>query len=383
MKIAFTTTVSFNSSSMIGRVIPLAHELSTKHEIHILYMDESQTKSVDPTFKSHSIGVLPFTRTPNGKIRLQGWRLMTRLLTAALHTTQVLFRVSPEVVVIVKSQPHNVLGASLWHLFNPRAKIILDVDDFELTANVLTSLSQRAVFHWAERRATSLADHITAATPFLADHFSQLDDRKKVTLIPTSIQAAWHSPLIPSDQPQLLYVGSLSRTSGHRIDLLLPILKAVKAIVPTVRLTIAGTGDDEKYLQEECKKENLSNAVTFTGRFVPNTLKPHLTTNTVMLDPVDTSITERAKSSFRVALAAALGMPVVTSNVGIRPYLLPASLHTKYFAAPANVAEYAKKIVALLNETPTASVRAELRQHAGRHSWVTLAKKYDDILRHE
>ena len=186
MTIAFATTMSTRGSTVIGRVMPLAEQFAKHHQVHVLVLNES--KKSDNNIHLHTVGQEPFIRTKQGKTRLTSLPLIFCLLTIALKTTITLFRISPDAVIIVKSLPHNVLGVWLWSLFNKNKKIILDVDDFELTANILTSINQRAAIHWAERVGANLAETIVTASPFLKDHFEQLtQNKKKVVMIPTGI----------------------------------------------------------------------------------------------------------------------------------------------------------------------------------------------------
>lgn len=116
---------------MIGRVLPLAKEFSKQHAVHILVLGEASSE--EPTITLHRVGDLPFIRTETGKKRLQGIALIFRLLSNALQTARRLLALAPDVVIIVKPLPHNVLGVLLWRLLAGRsAQVILDVDDFEL-----------------------------------------------------------------------------------------------------------------------------------------------------------------------------------------------------------------------------------------------------------
>lgn len=379
MTIAFATTMSPRGSTVIGRVMPLAEQFTKHHQVHILLLNES--KKSDNNIHLHTVGQEPFIRTKQGKTRLTGLPLIFCLLTIALKTTITLFRINPDVVIIVKSLPHNVLGVRLWLLFNKNKKIILDVDDFELTANVLTSINQRAAIHWAERVGADLADVVVAASPFLKDHFEQLtQNKKKVVMIPTGISATTKQRVARREDPSLLYIGSLSISSGHRIDILPDIFTLVQKTYPDAQLHIAGSGDDTMRLKRQFTKQELKH-VHWHGRFATSAqIEDILQRITIILDPVDASIANRAKSSFRTTLAAAHGLPVVTSDVGIRPYLLPPPLHDRFFAKPANPKAYAEKIISLLQKPLTATEQCSLLDHAEQYTWQTLASNYDKLL---
>jgi hypothetical protein len=191
MKIAFVSALAPHSSTMIGRIVPLARHFAKNHEVHIMALDAEDHKINNTNIKIHSVGKEPFIRTPSGKKRLRGWRLITRLTLITGATLQKIFQINPEMVIIVKPLPHNVAAVALWQIFIRRKKIILDADDFELTANTLSSFLQRAAMHIAERVAIHIASRIVVATPFLSDRFQQITG---------SAPEYMHHPLPPLNQ---------------------------------------------------------------------------------------------------------------------------------------------------------------------------------------
>ena len=380
MKIVFATTQNTAGSTVIGRISPIASFLAKNNDVHLLLLDTRHKSKPNKTnLHYHSVGQEPFQRTPDGKRRLSGIRLIIQLKINAIRTCLALFKINPDTVVIVKPLPHNVAGVWLWRLFNQNKKIVLDVDDFELTANVLTSLTQRAAIHWAERTSAKMASTIITATPFLTDHFKQLTNNKKqVVIIPTGIDNIPSQS--PPTKPTLLYIGSISISSGHRVDLLPDILNNICKSKPDTAMIIAGDGDHINQIKDQFKKLNLLNRVTFTGRFTPKQIPKLLVKTNIIVDPIDSSISVRAKSSFRAALAGATGPPIVTSNIGIRPYFLPDELHNKFFAKPANSKDYADKITALFNNPLQNRERELMIQKSQQFSWQKLAGRYKEII---
>lgn len=387
MKIAFLTTQEVTGSTVVGRVLPLARELAKEHEVTVLVHKSSSTnpktplKTSDVDVQCLTFGRDPFIRTASGKRRLKGITLVGRLkLNAALAAVE-LFRIKPDVIVITKSLPESVLAAWFAKLiFLPKATFILDVDDFELTANELSSPLQRAAVHWAQRAGAHIAQHIVAATPFLQDYFMQLAPSKSVSMIPTGIHDAINVGLF-TGPPTLLYIGSVSGSSGHRVDMLPDILEQVRRHVPDTVLVIAGGGDDQAKLKILFAERGLTDAVVWAGHFSLEDIPSLLSRVHVILDPIDSSITNRAKSSFRVMIAAAAAMPVVTSNIGIRSQLVPAESHSQFFADPSNPESYAEKAVKLLRAPLAPSARDALKQHGIRYTWKVLARQYIAILK--
>lgn len=374
MKIAFVTTQSSDGSTLIGRTLPIAEHLAKQHDVHLLAFIPVPNV---PRITCHSSGHNPFTRTSAGKKRLRSWALLVNMLHSAFTISYHLWRINPNLVVIVKTLPHNVLGVRLWHLFHSGRQIIVDVDDFELTANHLTSLWQRAAIHWAQRCAARMANHIIAATPFLSDYFSNLHPQAPVSLLPTGI----NPPPTPiyTTEPTIAYLGSLSISSGHRVDFLPSVLTYLIKFYPHVKLILAGTGDDEDKLKQAFAARHLSSSVTWHGRFTNDDLAMLLDKTSIVVDPIDSSIANRAKSSFRVALAVSVGLPVVTSNIGLRPWLIPAHLHHRFFAPPEPL-NLAKQIAALLSNPISSADRLSLISHTRRFSWSKLAADYQAII---
>ncbi len=413
MKIVFVTTQSFMQSTLIGRVLPLAQEFQKMgNKIVLLIHRENSpasstlgvlplTPSVFPArFGIHTIGVNPFERTSNGKKRKNGLRLIWTMKINALRAAWCLIREKPDVVIIVKPLPENTLAVLLAKPFLRNTNIILDVDDFELEANELTSLVQRAAIHWSERVAVQLASHIIIATPFLGDHMKLLAGNKKpVTLIVTGLPSPATlisstlgvSALTPSVFPMsvattdranhnILFIGSISHSSGHRVDMLPEILFYIRKSIPDATLTIAGSGDDEENLRKKFQDITLADAVTWTGRFTMDDV-PRLLQNTVVLiDPIDTSIANRAKSSFRVALALEYGIPIITSSIGIRTDMIPVQLHEKFFARPENIKDYAEKITNIFTSPLTQEESGSMKKKSEEYRWDNLAKVYYDCL---
>lgn len=377
MKIAFVTTQSIHGSTVIGRVVPLASQLSKKFDVHILLHGASNRHPSE--IKFHNTGQDPFTHTKKGKARYKGIHLIWLMGSNAIRIFAKLLLVNPERVIIVKPLPENVLGASLWHILHPSKKIILDVDDYELTANKLTSLAQRGVIHWSERTAAKISSVIVTASPFLSDHFSQLTrGRKKIRMIPTGITR--HNINFKNHKPShnLLYIGSVSLSSGHRVDLLPEIFYQVRQTIADTTLTIAGSGDDVQLLQKKFKQMNLP--VIWLGRFNNNYISQILQSSDIILDPIDASIANRAKSSFRILAAGLFGKAAVTSNVGIRPELIPSLLHESFFAEPESTNSYAEKIIKLLENPISSEQIISLRKKAREFTWDKLSSKYERCL---
>lgn len=392
MKILFVTTQSLVQSTLIGRVMPLAEEFQKiGNEVKVLiHSEKTPTPSTlggnGETLGVFPIGPNPFQRTEHGKKRKSGVALVWTTTMNALRAAWQLVKIKPNVIIIVKPLPENTLAVKLVKPFLRHAKIILDVDDFELEANQLTSLLQRAAIHWSERVASKMASHIIVATPFLGDHMQLLAGSKKpVTLIPTGLPISSTlgvSSLTPSvfsiglAKHTILFAGSLSISSGHRVDLLPEILLYVRKSIPNAQIIIAGSGDDEHTLRERFAKLHLQDAVTWHGRFTLDDIASLVIHSSVLIDPIDASIANRAKSSFRVALALTYGVPIVTSNIGIRTMMIPQELQKFFFAKPGDAYAYAEKIIDIFKNPITSHHATILTSASRQYQYDHLAKMY-------
>jgi glycosyltransferase involved in cell wall biosynthesis len=383
MKIVFLTTQSSVQSTLVGRVVPLAKQFITMGHTTLLlvHREKDSKKKGQDSLEGVPVritGVNPFSRSVGGKKRSKGFYLLWTMKINAWRAAWALVTERPDVIVLVKPLPENTLAAVLARPFLWNTKIVLDVDDFELFANNLSSLMERAAIHASERVATAISSHIVVATPFLYDHIHQMVAGKKdITLIPTGldlIPSSLHDPL-----HAMAYIGSLSVSSGHRVDLLPEILSAVRKHVPDATLLLAGSGDDEAMVRKQFEALGVSDAVTYVGRFSLQDIPSILAKTDVLLDPIDSSIVSRAKSSFRTALALVAGVPVVTSNIGIRTELIPKELHKNLFALPQDAASYAERISALLTAPLSGADRVRMIDQSKKYTWKHLGKKYNQL----
>ncbi|MDA1169304.1 MAG: glycosyltransferase [bacterium] len=443
MKIVFLTTQSSMQSTVVGRVFPLAKEFQKMgHEVVVFLHSETPASSshsapvgatrdrpiadVTPGLPAEALakagvfpagvttritGTNPFERTESGKKRHGGLRLIITMKVNALRAAWGLITERPDYIILVKPLPENTFAVVLSKLSLWKTKVILDVDDFELFANNLSSLLERAAIHLSQRVATTLASHIVAATPFLYDHMHQLVAGKKdITLIPTGLTAEFAAGKTPAfakasagkpgvtsaiglsrvaptgaewdeeaGNHSILYIGSISVSSGHRVDLLPEILCEVRKQIPDATLVIAGSGDNEIDLKKRFQELNIEHAVKFFGRFSVDDISDVAAQATILIDPIDASIVSRAKSSFRCALALITAMPIVTSNIGIRTELIPKQLHGKLFAVPADATSYATRIIDILHAPLSDAEKAAMREQSKKYTWEHLARTYSKL----
>lgn len=385
MNIAFITTQSIHGSTVTGRILPLAEELSHKHVITVLAHESHNSEPVhhfNPSVNIQFYGKDPFIRVPSGKQRLHGVALALRTVINVVRAVLHLKKLQPDIVIISKTLPESVLAGQLYSFLAFRKiRFVTDIDDFELTANMLSSLTQRAAIHWAERAAIKLSHTCIAATPFLADHFEQLS-HKSIPIVPTGISTRLYNRLgkhrsSMDSKDVLLYAGSMTASSGHRIDMLPAMCEHLVRNRPGIKLIMAGSGDDIDRIREVLHTQDNGYRVEWLGRFSLDDIAAITLKSSIIIDPIDASITCRAKSSFRTILACSAGIPVVTSNIGIRTQLIPSEFHDRFFAIPGDSLSYAEKVYDLFVNPLSDVERSHLRNHTKSFRWDVLSNEYD------
>lgn len=361
MRILFVTALPKERSSFLGRTFPLARAVhQAGHAVEILTLSGRTA----PPFEHHETreGVSIRTCGPNVRATsvqtptisevARRYRLGRQALSKALAAQ------TADVVVLAKPQLQNTPPTLAFARVN-RIPLVLDADDFEPAASRFPALVRWAM-RALDRRAARRAAAISACSPFLVRHYRRLNPTASVELLPTSIEVPPAHPAarlrerlgIPADAKILLYAGSLSLSSAHRVDQLLVAFAQLKGETTKTRahLVIAGDGLHEKHLRSLA--DSLfppPSPIHFLGRFAPPEDIALAKQADLLVDPVDGSVTAEAKSSHRVMLALATGTPIIAGNVGIRPFLLPRSLHQDALYDPGDPRALAKGLERGLN----------------------------------
>jgi len=142
-------------------------------------------------------------------------------------------------------------------------------------------------------------------------------------------------------------------------------------------LVLAGSGEDRKQLEDLAKKLKVADKIIFYGRYQLAEVRSLIELADVVVDPVDDSLTNRAKSSSRVVQALYLNKPVVTSNVGVRKELLR-GLGT--MAKPDNPADLARVLKVILTNQQSADKFTAGHERVKSMQWSQLAPQVKEIL---
>lgn len=383
---------------MVGRMLPLARAVaSAGHTVDVLTLAGSHKSERSESSSLERWG----EQLPRVRVSLVGPALratdtmhpslvetLARLRKGRAALAEALEQERPDIVVLAKPQLQNA-PPTLAFAARTRVPLVLDADDLEAEASRLPALA-RWHARTLERRAAGAAALITACSPFLVEHFRRLNPAARIELLPTGISippsvspARLRERLgIPTDATIILYVGSLSLSSGHRVDLLINAWSRLSLDQGrNAHLVIAGSGMDEEALRERVARDAaLKRRVHFLGRFTPPEDLALAREADLLVDPVDRSRTNEAKSSHRTMLALATGTPIVAGNVGIRPFLLPSSLHELSLYDPYAPDSLTRALARGLEPTVRERFQRETAGCIQQWAWPTLGAQFTRLL---
>lgn len=391
MRVLFVAALPPERSSIIGRILPLAREVRVAghgHAVEVLTLsgahrgryrerqeiDGVRLRTVGPALRAtDDAHPNPLTVLPRF---FQGQAALARALST----------VKADVVVLAKPQPQNTFPVLSW-AERTSVPLIVDLDDRETEASRLPTIVRSALAH-LETQAIEHAAVVTAASPALVEYARSIRPTTRVEFLPTGLRIPATIPSahlkerlnLPPDAAIILYVGSLSIASGHRVDALLEAFNASLEAAPTAHLVLAGDGIDAEPLRRQAESSPARDRIHFLGRFTPPWDFALAKEATLLVDPVDRSLTNEAKSSHRVLLALATGTPVVAGAVGIRPLFLPSALHTVCLYNPDTPGELRAALLRGLNAGLREQFREQSRDLIQQWTWDVLGKQFVQIL---
>lgn len=195
-------------------------------------------------------------------------------------------------------------------------------------------------------------------------------------LIPNSINIAQYPYLHRTQvQPKLLWVRSFHQI--YNPQLAVQLVKALEVNYPAVTLTMIGPDKDGSL--DACKKLaddlGVAGKITFTGRLTVNewvavSAQHDIFINTTNFDNLPVSVIE----------AMALGLPVVSTNVGGLPYLVNNGVNG-LLVEPGNVEGFVTAVQTIVgNSGFTGSLSACARNTAEQFSEVRVMELWNNLL---
>jgi glycosyltransferase involved in cell wall biosynthesis len=288
-----------------------------------------------------------------------------------------------------KPQPVNGLAALLAVSLLRQQPFYVDCDDDEMRGNRLPAAWQRAVFGFWQWLLPRRAAGVTVNTRHLVETLGQAGVAP-LSLVPNGVDLEqFHAPPEPylealreslglAGNPLVAYVGSLA-LQNHPVDLLIAAFVQVIAAIPNAQLLVVGGGEDLPLLQMQATQAGLKDRVYFTGQVPYRSVPTYLALADLSVDPVHDNLVARARAPLKLVESMALGVPVLTGDVGDRAELLDAG-RAGALTRPGDVDALAAAIIALLNDPDRRrALAAAGREQAAHYSWDRLAETWATI----
>ena len=400
MKIVFVMTQSLDSPSGLGRFGPLARQLARLgHEVDLLALHYAwddlppeQRRFVDAGVRIQYAGPMHVRKQGARKTYYSPAGLLAVTLSATLRLALALWRSPAEVIQLCKPQPVNSLAAILGGRGRP---LVCDCDDYEAETNVFSAGWQRSVVRFFEDGIVRRARVLSVNTPFLKARYSALGfPAQKIVYVPNGVErtrfAGYPDALrlqalraqlgLQTDQPVIVYVGSLGLLS-HPLDLLLQAFQRVLAVLPEARLVLVGGGEDFDKLQRMALESGIAGQTIFTGRVPPADAPLYFGLGSVSVDPVRDNGVAQARSPLKILESLAVGVPVVTANVGDRAALLSGG-SCGVLTLPDSASALADGLLSVLQSPERRETLARATMQAReRWFWDVLAQDFLQVYR--
>ena len=283
-----------------------------------------------------------------------------------------------------KPQPVNGLAAILALTLRGR-RFYVDCDDDEVRSNRLTAEWQRKVFAFWEQLLPRLAAGVTVDSSFIADRLRRSGvhtmayvpngaDLARLRRLQPQVLAALRESLDLTNRRVIAYAGTLA-LHNHPVDLLLEAFEQLAADVPNLALLFIGGGEDLPELKRRARNMGLADRVYFTGQLPHESVHSFLALADLSVDPVYDDDVARARSPLKIFESMAVGVPIVTGDVGDRRALLADGAGV--VTTPGDAIALAETIRELLHDPARLRSAAVAAQTAAQHyDWREIARRW-------
>lgn len=337
MRIVFLCTSSLIEASPRGRWLPIAKQLARQgHTPYLLMLHPTLDQLTQRVVQQDGVHIIYVDQ-----MHVYGYEgqrhyypphtLLLIALRSALALAAYATRLRPHVIHIAKPQPINGLAGLLARHNGP---LYLDCDDYETEANRYDGRWQQAIVRWWDNHLPPRVDAVSVNTRFSYDRCRNLGvDPARLFYVPNGA-SDWQYQRPPQhhlhalrqalglhENPTILYTGAMN-VVARGIGLLLEAFALLHTRMPAARLLMVGDGDDRLALQQQAHALGIGKAVRWTGRVDPMAIRAYLSLSDCSVDPVDDTPAMRGRSPLKIFESLALGVPVVTGDVGDRREIL-------------------------------------------------------------
>lgn len=397
MRITLLLTQSLEYPSGLGRYFPIAKELvRLGHEVNILALHPSFA-TVHP--RSFSLNGVQISYVGQMHVRQVGdqrfyFRPPVLIWIAVLSTLRLTLKalgVDTDLFHLGKPQPINGMAALIGAKFLRRKPLYLDCDDYEAESNRTSGNWQKRVLALFENGLPRYTQGLTVNTRFLKERIIGLGyPPERIIRVPNGIDRARFTGLDPEyasrlksslgleNQKVVLYLGSIS-LANHPLRLLLQAFVKVSERLSTARLILVGGGEDLETLRNMIPQMGLEGKAFLLGRVKPKIAPYYLAMGDVSVDPVIDDPVARARSPLKIFESMAVGVPVVTGDVGDRSEYLGNGL-AGILVKPGDAEALADGLLGVLADEDRAYAMAQAAQEMReRYYWDVLIRDFCKI----
>jgi glycosyltransferase involved in cell wall biosynthesis len=379
------------------RYFHLARELvRRRHKVRILALHPDlascrQRRFVQDGVEVWYVGQMHARKSDSVPERYAPLQLLGVLVASTLGMLWGIICSPSEIYHLGKPQPINGLAALLGVLLLRGRRFYVDCDDDEVASNRLTAGWQRAVFGFWQWLMPRFAVGVTVNTCFLAERMRRAGI-ERVAYVPNGADLArFVSPaagtleglrtaLGLNGRRVVAYSGTLA-LQNHPVDLLIEAFARCAAQAPDVTLLMIGGGEDLPRLRRQAERLGIGDRVLFTGQVPHRAVPGFLALAEFSADPVRDDDVGRARSPLKVFESMALGVPVITGDVGDRAALLDNG-RAGVLVAPGDAAALAEALTGLLADEPRRRALADAcRAHVRSYAWKELVARWESIYR--
>lgn len=392
VRIAFLLTQSLEDPSGLGRYFPLAKELARLgHELNVLALHPnlstlSQRRLEKEGVKVHYVGQMHVRKAGNYKTYFSTPGLLKAALSSSLRMSIRAFLSEADVMHLGKPHPINGVAALVGAKLLRRKPLYLDCDDDEAESNRLSAPWQKRAFTLFEDNLPKFTKGLTVNTRFLIKRNVALGyPKERIIYVPNGVDRDRFSRIDSKRVQKLrdsldlegkrvvLYIGSLSLAT-HPVGLLLEAFAIVSQRLKEAVLVLVGGGEDYDLICDRVGEMGLGHRVIVVGRAKPSLVPYYFKLGDVSVDPVYDDVVARARCPLKVLESMALGVPVVTGDVGDRREILG---QAGLLVAPGNGEALAAGILSVLRDEDRGKAMAEAAlETRERYYWDVLVKDF-------
>jgi glycosyltransferase involved in cell wall biosynthesis len=388
MRIVFLCTSSLDYPSPRGRWLPLARRLARDgHEMHLLMLHPTfdrlrVRRFVHDGVHCAYVGQMHVYGLPGARRHFGALELASVSLHGALALALAAVRLRPDAIHVAKPQPINGLAGIL--AARNGAALYVDCDDYEAAANRFGGAWQRRVVAGWEDRLPHMARGVSINTRFLYDRLRRLGvPEQRLRYVPNGVDldrqtlpdarrvAALRASLGLTHHPAAVYLGAISAVA-HGVRLLVDAFAILSKRFPTARLVVVGDGDDRAALMAYARARGLERVIIWAGRVQPEAALTWLSVGDCSVDPVEDTPAAAARSPLKIVESMAVGVPIVTGDVGDRREMIGNS--AGLIVPPGDAHALADGMATLLTDPARRALLAEgARLRADAYNWNRLA----------